>query len=198
MYWVPGIWVLLVVFKRAYFPKSPTIWVLISLFTLAKFTVLCIVVSEVLGSGTFSVQASLCKSHMIFPCIPCILHLLYQLCGIKFSSGIPTCISILVRELLDIIYIMCFLSTLFKSKSQVWGRSVSVAHQIWSACKANIIEGGTQACPRSHQGRMAGEALFLASAVGSYHPRQPCLCMPTSPWHPYPSSSTRNRSRGQC
>lgn len=75
---------------------------------------------------------------------------------------------------------MCFLSTLFKGKSQVSGRSVSLAHQIRSACKANTMEG--EACKHaltlSRGGRQARLSLFLASAdLVHIIPRQRCLCM---------------------
>lgn len=46
------------------------------------------------------------------------------------------------------------------------------------SCNTNVIGGGTQAYPHSLQGRMEGDALFLASAdLVHIIPRQPCLCM---------------------
>lgn len=131
------------------------IWVLISLFILAKFTLLCIVVSELVRSGTSSVLVSPHKSHVTVPCMfPSLINFISFIpCGIKFSRGTATLTSILpilVGELLDIIHVMCFLSTPFKGKSHV------------SRCVPGMLDtvsteskrpgGGTQACPHSHRG----------------------------------------------
>lgn len=105
-----------------------------------------VAVSEVIINGMSLVLTRLCKGPMTVPCIfPLLANFLSFIpCGIRFSKGTPiltAILSTLAGELLEIIHIMCFLSTLLKGKSQVSGRSVSLAHPIRSAGKANTMEG---------------------------------------------------------
>lgn len=92
---------------------------------------------------------------------------------------------------------MCFLSILFKGKCQISGRPVSLACQMWSACKAKSL-GWHPGKPSLSPGEYGWRSSIPVSADLMHSiPRSPCLCMHITRAS-YLSFSTGNRGCGQC